>query len=674
MSVSVTNSIALRLLIILVLIHGSGCSFLGNGDGSPPKENSSTIQEPLNAKDFKVQPTTAQESLPYSYQPEVLSGVQFELSDQPDWLKIDSQSGRLFGIPSVSGTHPDIILKATRAEETLEIKGIQIEVLGDPLVSHSWHIKNTGQSSFALNGGTAGHDLNVMGAWALGYTGKGVRVWVSDSGAEISHEDLDANVITGASRNYITNSVAPYEGDPTPPTTATRNNPTGLGGDHGTGVSGIIAASGWNGKGGRGIAPNVKFAACNFIEGSQIEATLIDQLNPKDMDIANQSWGTDQGTQNPINPQYLRQMKYAVSQLRNAKGLIIVRAAGNDYFREVISRNPTRFRTGPVNFDANNVYPYSIVVAALGAKEVKSTYSSTGPAIWVSGLGGEYGTTDPAIVTTDRSSCDLGYSVSTTMRTLFNKGTDPGKLNSACNYLNTFNGTSSASPSVAAVVALMLEANPALTWRDVKHVLALTADPVHTDIADLRNPLDPPGYVVEPKWTTNAAGIKFHHWYGFGRVNAEKAVKMAKDFTPLGRLLETATGDAWKYSSGNLALAIPDNNANGITSTLAVTERWKIEAVQIGISITHSTIADIGIELVSPSGTRSVVIPMNNAATHTTQSGAIVRQRNYASAVFLTNAFYGESSSGTWTLRVMDGSGDTTGTLTNWKINVFGRE
>ena len=63
---------------------------------------------------------------------------------------------------------------------------------------------------------------------------------------------------------------------------------------------------------------------------------------------------------------------------------------------------------------------------------------------------------------------------------------------------NMGSGTSFATPVAAGVVALMLESNPSLGWRDVQEILARTAqktDPQHED------------------WTKNAAGLNINHWF-----------------------------------------------------------------------------------------------------------------------------------------------------------------
>ena len=84
---------------------------------------------------------------------------------------------------------------------------------------------------------------------------------------------------------------------------------------------------------------------------------------------------------------------------------------------------------------------------------------------------------------------------------------------------SNFVGTSFAAPIVSGVVALMLEANPELGWRDVQDILIRTA--VTIDIAP-----DSPN----DSWVTNAAGLSHSYEYGFGKVDAKAAVILAQNY------------------------------------------------------------------------------------------------------------------------------------------------
>ena len=60
--------------------------------------------------------------------------------------------------------------------------------------------------------------------------------------------------------------------------------------------------------------------------------------------------------------------------------------------------------------------------------------------------------------------------------THFNDGAHPENI--GCFFTSKMNGTSAATPILSGIIALMLEANPDLGWRDVEHILALTADKI----------------------------------------------------------------------------------------------------------------------------------------------------------------------------------------------------
>ena len=109
---------------------------------------------------------------------------------------------------------------------------------------------------------------------------------------------------------------------------------------------------------------------------------------------------------------------------------------------------------------------------------------------------------------------------------------------SLLDYTTGFGGTSASAPLVTGVIALMLEANPSLTWRDVQHILVRTA--VKND------PLD-------DGWSYNAAGYHVNHKFGFGRVDAAAAVNLAQE-------LETIPNGKVEYREvKDVRNWIPDN-------------------------------------------------------------------------------------------------------------------
>ena len=573
----------------------------------------------------------------------------------------------------------------------------------DPLLSESWHYHSDGTGKgYSSATAATDTDINVKPVHdVLGIKGEGVRIAVSDSGVEISHPDLAANTLAGEHRSYVYNDPGYWDNsDPTP----------GAGSDepHGTSVAGLISAVGWNGIGSRGIAPLSKFAAFKYVftplnyNAATLLAKELDQLSG-DFDIFNQSFGRIGSFFVQSDAQVdltLRANTVGIpgtTPLRVGKGAIYIQAAGNSfsesYSYPLTTANSTRTASGHTNAHEELSSPFKIVVGALSGKSdtthgMKASYSTIGSSIWVSAPGGEDGITKPAIITTDISSCQIGYSIRSFLYPdLFNFGFHSS--NSRCDYTNIFNGTSAATPVVSGVVALMLDANPNLTWRDVKHILATTADKVDlpANLASDANKITSgdnafgPGYVYDYKWIANSKGISFSNRYGFGKVNAHNAVLAALTYTPnsLGAFEETKTASTpssegtWYYDSGTINTPIPDNNVGGVSSKIWVGHNFEVEHVQIELNSTHTFIGDLAISLTSPSGKESRLLNINNKIFGSTLT-------NFRMS---SNFFYSEESNGFWTLKVIDGSGATKdlgptttttgiGNLTSWKILVSG--
>ncbi|MBU2511456.1 S8 family serine peptidase [bacterium] len=544
------------------------------------------------------------------------------------------------------------------------------------LEEYQWHLVNTGQSAFASKSGTTGEDINQAATHAEGLTGNGVIVAVVDTGMEIAHADLDGNVVASGSWDFVYSDT-----DPT--STATD-------GDHGTSVAGLIAAED-NQAGGRGVAPGVSLKGFNFLSSDQYLSQGIDALGGSstqpasdDVFIFNMSYGTAAADDYTINSTFKAHLEWAVQNLRNRKGAIYVKSAGNGFenFGSSESLGDTFYKTHCVkaynnglscqntSMDPTGATPWIINVAALDATGVRSSYSTGGSANWISAPGGEYGydeslgwtssntaTFEPAMVTTDQTGCDKGYSTSSTTYNRFEYNNNGKNYN--CAYTSTFNGTSSAAPVISGVIALILEANPNLTWRDVKHILAKTARKVNSTHTGVTVSVNGQDYAANLGWVTNGASYDYHNWYGFGAVDVDDAVTMAKTYS--SNWGTDVSSD--QAGSGTLNLSIPDNNKAGVTNTLNMTSNITIEAVQVAISVSHTWLGDIGIELQSPAGTKSILFNIFNG---------FYSNDHLNNMVLLSNAFYGEDASGDWMVRVIDAASSDTGTLTDWTLKVYG--
>ena len=634
-----------------------------------------------------------------------LTGTGLVLQNGANNLTMNADGPFTFGAPILSGatyavtvltqpTGPAQTCSVTNGSGTVGAVNVTsvrvfcgvftIGSLSDPLAAQQWHLKNTGQNAFADTAGVPGMDINVEPVYStFGFTGSGVITAVVDTGLEIAHEDLAANVIPGGSWNFLVPANDPNATDPT--------NTVDTDGDHGTSVGGLIAMV-RNSVGGIGVAPRASLKGFNFLSSDQTEQKFLDSLggssagpNSSDVSVFNQSFGVSLIDDAQIDPLDEAQYLSGVTNLRGRKGALYVKAAGNGFrgYTDTLTNTPAdcSFANAAglscenANFDPDNTVPYQIVAGAVNASGIKASYSTAGSAIWVSAPGGEFGRNAalapgfsapvyaPAMLTTDQSGCIKGYSSNggTNNGSTFDNGGPP---NGACNYTNGFNGTSSATPVTVGVIALLLEANPALTWRDVKHILASTARQIDAARPAVSVPLTGGAYIAEPAWTTNFAGFKFHNWYGFGMVDASAVVNMARTYT-LGQL-GTLANTGFIASAPALNLAIPDDSTVGATNTLNVPNTpgvQTIEAVQIRVSATHTFTGDLGIELTSPKGTRSVLKNIRDG---------FGTSDNLSSMVLLSNAFYGENPTGNWTIKVVDGNAQDIGTLDNWAVRIYG--
>ncbi|MET2853244.1 S8 family peptidase [Vibrio owensii] len=567
----------------------------------------------------------------------------------------------------------------------------------DPLYSEQWHLDNTGQTAFAANPAVAGNDLNTKLTQAMGIAGVGVKVAVIDSGVQIDHPDLAGNVVTG-SRNFVEDSPFPAD------------YPVDANG-HGTAVAGLISAVGNNGEGVRGVASRSSLMGFNWLANQTLEGWLISHgadASTSDVRVFNQSYGFSPITPIPFDendPQFKLEMDVMkdVSE-SNAwgRGAVFVKSAGNGYRYFNTGRFfvlPNDFFAGggnqglPMHNSAqsyDNSSYYNLVTSALRADGTRASYSSVGANVWVAAPAGEYGQDFPAMVTTDLMGCEEGQNTSADLGI---NGLHGGtEQDPSCNYTSTMNGTSSAAPNTSGAIAAIMSTNHALTARDVRALLAETASVTDKDhpgvqLEFVNNQGELVSYEAISPWQKNAAGVDFHTFYGFGAVNLDEAMKRAR---MTNNVLPAQIITPW--ASNATEVSVPDASLVGGSSAIAVTDDITVESVQVKLTLEHSRLPDLAIELVSPSGTRSVLQTPRNGLVGQSLDPNVT---GYENQLLLSNQFYGEDAKGEWTLRAIDTNGDEVfsfiayfnssaiydvpmannakpGVIKNWSMRIFG--
>ena len=483
------------------------------------------------------------------------------------------------------------------AEETGKLRHPQTNarLFGDPYYACQWHLKN--REPLQL-----GQDMNIEAAWATTVDGRpvngeGVNVVVVDDGMDWRHEDLRPNV--EASRNHD------YGG---------RNDIHHSDEHHGTMVSGVLAAQD-NNMGVRGVAPRATIHGHNFL-AAQSAFSEADSMvrNGEVTAVSNNSWG-------PVAVLGFAESFWELAVEKGirdgygGKGTFYVFAAGN----------------GALDGDDANLDEFAnfyAVTSACGVNDrgTRTDFSVKGSSLWVCAAAGDSRDGYRGLVTTDNSN----------------------------RYRNRTHGTSFSAPIVSGVAALLRQVEPDLTWRDLKLILAASAqknDPGNSGWDD--------GAL---KYGSAAERYHFNHEYGFGMVDAKAAVDLAQNWDLLPPFQE-------KQSDGTLSPGpkqIPDDptTAREYTATVADSGMSFIEFVEVKARFHHTSFRDLDIELTSPAGEVSKLVTHSELQ----ELVSLTAEIRLGSSKHL-----GEAPDGTWTLKVTDQLGNgKSGTLEAWEITFYG--
>ncbi len=469
--------------------------------------------------------------------------------------------------------------------------------------------------------------INFGNTWQS-YCGSNVKISIIDDGLEISHEDISPNVEPNKSYDYL-------DGD-TDPT----GNPSDDDSIHGTAVAGLIVAKD-NNIGVRGVAPRSFIRAYNAIKTGTI-SDIVDAIG-RDISniwISNNSWGPKDGTGFLIPSDNLWQstIENALKHGRYGLGTIYLFAAGNG---AIYIYNGNEYLADNSNYDGYTNHYGVISICAVGDDNKKTSYSEKGANLWL--CAPSMGDNRNGLVTTDLSS-NHGYNSKYYIGDLLNQ-----------NYTKYFNGTSGSTPIVAGAVALMLQANPNLSWRDVRYILAKTAqknDPTDSD------------------WTINAGNFNINHKYGFGLLNVSNAVSEARNWNNLGAYRKCTIKNIPVYKD------IVDNGSAIISEfNTSFTGIRYIEWVDAYVHLNHTYWGDLLIKLYSPSGTEAILMEPHNCSNG--ESGSSFNRTGCQSGDmdwrFGIARFLEESSYGTFQIYVQDKSPNDSGYFKKWDLTIYGR-
>jgi subtilisin family serine protease len=438
-----------------------------------------------------------------------------------------------------------------------------------------------------------------------------------------------------------------------------------------TKVAGIVGAKGWNTEGIRGIAPEATLinifnadVFLSMITGSHERLKLGEEWISKNEEISEYNpihiylitgngyyslhklesqaariFSLNQNNKS-LNEQTSLTDQYDVpgdKDLSASNSSIFIRGAG-DHFKQIKETCNDLLpcqQSAMSNHPIVN-YPQLISVAAITSDKRKATYSVLSSANWISAPGGEEHKNADIITTCEREVCNADYT-------------------------DNFASTSASAAIVTGVVALMLEENPKLNWRDIKYILAKTA--VQIDEND-------------NGWIPNNAGYKFHHAYGFGAIDAEATLEKVKNYSEdLGELQKIPHTS---ISKPNELLKLSQN----ITSnTITIKQNLYVEFLILEIQLGTRNDLDEGrsefehlfesreLTITSPSGTK-----FSHTITGSDLEG-LFHDGTGDVKVFkiLVNQFFGERSAGDWTITLSGGDKYNEEVL-EWVPKIYGTE
>ncbi|XP_053406398.1 proprotein convertase subtilisin/kexin type 6-like isoform X2 [Mercenaria mercenaria] len=433
-------------------------------------------------------------------------------------------------------------------------------------------------------------NMGVYNAWCRGYTGKGVTLGFIDHGIDLSQTDLQRNYVPELAYDYLDD-----DDDPLMNYTADESS-------HGTNCAGIAAAEKSNNHCIVGIAYEAKFTNLRILD-NHLAATYSDYAlafthRLDDIDVYSNSWGQlDRSSGFPETLTVITNaFRAGVYNGRGGKGVIYTFSSGN----------------GGALYDCNldifNSNIYTIAVNSVAYNGSPADYAESCTAIMTSAYGGSSGS-EGGITTTDS--------------------------NNVCT--TTFAGTSAACPMVTGIIALTLQVNPELTWRDIQHLIVETATT---------------SGLKDGSFVTNGSGRNVSLFFGFGLINADAMVHKAMTWKTVPKL--------W-YNTAHSFVNRQSYIYNIWSTSIFRSNISHTEKVRVWIKFRASNSASVNFNLLSPSGTVNRLL-----------RGQIYGSSRNTTWTSVTVHCWGENPNGNWTLSMASRGVYAVHYLYEWKLYVYG--
>lgn len=576
------------------------------------KESTDEATKKAIASNYGLRQLNSVETLPNTFVYEVTD----DATENP--IKI---TNRLIKNPDILQAEPNIVVPAQKYYRPK-----------DTLYDKQWYLNNSGGYNLAANS-----DISAERAWDITRGDRSIVVAIADDSVDLNHPDFQGLGKIVAPFDLRDRDRLPMPEEPTD--------------NHGTACAGIAVAE-ENGEGVVGVAPGCALMAIRtsgYLDDGSVEE-IFDWAIDNGAAVISCSWGPS-AIYFPLSLRQNAVIAKAAKRGRNGKGCVVLFAAGNANrpVDGMVDEKgwPNNLIQGQTEWLGGfTVHPDVITVAACTSLNKKSVYSNWGtgisvcapsnnapPGIWMPETG--YIGTPPEI---QDSIVGLGIFTADRMGAA---GYDRG------DFTGFFGGTSSATPVVAGVAALMLSANPELTSGEVREIIQETTDKI----------VDPDPDPQLGNMLGNYDANGHSQWFGFGKVNAYKAVLAAQQRrSPLQQPTKKIRGE------NNSNMAIPDFDPDGVTSVISISDSALVRDIEVSVEIEHTYLGDVDVHLLAPNGKKVLLQGRTlgrNTALNTTYSLQTTPQ---------LSRFLNLSAAGNWQLVIVDRARFDKGTLKGWQL------